>query len=44
MNEARQRKPPLHSYDPKQLKEKTVFRLEKVMMYCLLLPWIAFVE
>lgn len=44
MNEVRQRRSPPHICEPKQLKEKHVFRLKKVMMYCLLLPWILFVE
>lgn len=43
MNEVRQRKSPLNICEPKQLKERHVFRLEKVMMYCLLLPWISLV-
>lgn len=44
VNEVRQRKFLLHICDPKQLKDKHVFRLEKVMMYCLLSPWVLFVE
>lgn len=44
VNEVRQGKSPLHICEPKQLNEKHVFTLKKVMMYCLLLPWILFVE